>query len=130
MLPASADDLPRHFAQAFAARDAHAMAGILAEDGHALTLSGQWVEGQEALEAAWAAEFAGLFAQARLVTGKSNLRMIGPGAAILHQRYVITGAQQAEGVELPRFAALLTAVAIARTGGWQAVSLNFSPLSD
>ena len=130
MLPASAEDFPRYFAQAFAARDAAAMGAILDDEGSGLTLSGQWAEGPAALESAWAAEFAGLLANARLVTGKKQLRMLGPGAAVLNLRYVITGAEQAEGMELPRFGAVLSAVTIARSAGWQAVSLNFSPLSD
>lgn len=45
---------------------------------------------------------------------------------MVHQRYVVIGAQSAEVQELPRFGAVLTAVLLARADGWRAVSLTFS----
>jgi uncharacterized protein (TIGR02246 family) len=124
------EDFPRAFAQAFAAQSGADVAALLAEDGHGLTLSGQWVEGKGEAEAAWTAEFAGLLARARLVTGRMGVKMLGPGAAVVNQRYVVTGALQSEGVDLPRFAAILTATIIARPEGWTAVAMSFSPISE
>ena len=106
------------------------MAQILAEDAAVLTLTGHWAEGRDAAETAFAAEFSGTFSRSRLVGGKANLRRIGPGAAILHQRFVLLGALDVDGRELPRFSAMLTAFLVARTEGWQALSLTFSPLSE
>lgn len=130
MLPDTAEDFPRAFSQAFATQSGADIAALLAPDGQGLTLSGQWAEDRAAMESAWAAEFSGLLARARLVTGRVNLRMLGPGAAVLSQRYVVSGALDAAGAEMPRIPAVLAAVIIATTGGWQAVSLSFSAISD
>ena len=124
------EDVPRAFSQAFAVQSGAGIAVLLAEDGLGLTLSGQWVEGRVEAEVAWAAEFAGLLAKARLVTGKTSVKMLGPGAAVVSQRYVVSGALEAEGVELPRFAAVLSATIIARPDGWTAVALSFTAISD
>jgi uncharacterized protein (TIGR02246 family) len=123
------EDFPRLFATAFGAQDGAALAGFLAEDAQVVTLTGAVAEDAAGAEAAFAAEFAGIFAAARLVTGRQRLRMLGPGGAVLHQRFVVTGARDAGGREMPRFGALLTAVLLAREGGWRAVSLSFSALT-
>lgn len=130
MLPDTAEDFPRAFSQAFSAQAAADIAALVAPDGQGLTLSGQWAEGRGEMEAAWAAEFAGLLARARLVTGRMALRMLGPGAAVLSQRYVVSGALDESGAEMARFPAVLSAVLIATAEGWQAVSLGFSAISD
>ena len=126
----TADEFPRLFAAAFGAQDAAALAAMLAEDAQMLSLTGACAEGRAAAEALFAAEFAGIFRRARLVTGKQSLRPIGPGAAVLHQRFVVTGACDADGTDLPRFAALLGLVLLARPDGWQALSLSFSALRE
>ena len=129
MQPSSAEDFPRAFTQAFAAQSAPDIAGLIAPDGQGLTLSGQWAEGRAEMETAWAAEFAGLLERARLVTGRLGLKMLGPGAAIVTQRYVVIGALAEDGTELPRFPAVLSAAVIATAEGWRAASLNFSAIT-
>ena len=68
----------------------------------------------------------GAFARARLVTGRGKLRPLGPGAAVLHQRFVLSGLIDAEGRDMGRVAALLMAVLVARSDGWKAVTLQFT----
>lgn len=114
------------FAAAFGRQDAGGLAELLAEDADVLTLTGAMAEGADEAAAIFAAEFDGIFGAARLVTGKLKLRALGPGGAVLTQRYVVSGARDADGQEMPRFGALLSAVLIARTDGWRAVSLTFS----
>ena len=126
----TADEFPRLFAAAFGAQDSGAIAALLADDAQVVSLTRAWAEGRMEAETLFAAEFAGIFRRARLVTGKLALRPIGPGAAVVHQRYVVTGAQDADGGDLPRFAALLGLVLLAKPDGWQALSLTFSALAD
>lgn len=123
------DDFTKLFAGAFGRQDAAELAAMLAEDADVLTLTGAVVEGAVAAEAAFAGEFAGIFAAARLVTGKLKMRAFGPGGAVLTQRYVVSGAREAAGQDVPRFGAVLTAVMVARVDGWRAVSLTFSASS-
>ena len=120
----SADDFARRFAVCFGAQDVDGLAALIAADGSVLTLSGAWAEGRPAARAAFAAEAAGLCARARLVTGKGHLTALGSDCALLRQRFVVTGAVDESGAELPRFGAMLVAVLL----GDRAVSLTFTAL--
>lgn len=122
------DDFAREFARAFAGQDAAALTALLHEDGEMLTVTGQWVEGQKAAAAAIQSEFEGIFASARLVTGKGNARSLGTGRALLRQRFVISGARDAVGRDMARFAAMLIAVLEAKDGRWSALHLSFVAL--
>lgn len=123
-----ASDFPRAFAASFGAQDAAALAALFAEDGSFHGLTGHFAEGRPMIEAGLAAEFAGLSQMARLVTGKASLHPLGPGAVIVHQRFVVTGLRDATGAEMPRVAAMLTAVLIAKPTAWQAITATFAVL--
>ncbi len=121
-------DFPRAFAVAFGTQDAEGMAALFAEDGGFHALTGHWSEGRSQIAEGMRQEFAGLSRMARLVSGKLALRPMGPGAAILHQRFVVTGLRDATGTELPRVGALLTAVLAAKGEGWVALTATFAVL--
>ena len=123
------ESFPKIFAAAFASHDSDALFALLAEDAEVLTLTGALAETSAEAKRLFDMEFSGIFATARLVTGKNRLRLLGPGGAILHQRFVVIGARDENGTELPRFGAILTAVLLARADGWRAVSLGFSALT-
>ena len=123
------DSFPKLFAAAFSAQDGAALVQMLAEDAEVVTLTGAVAEDLTEAERAFDQEFAGTFARAKLVSGKTRLRPLGPGGAIVHQRYVVIGAQDQAGGDLPRFGAVLTAVLLARADGWRIVSLVFSALT-
>lgn len=119
-------DFPKAFANAFGRQDAAGLADLLSADAEVLTLTGAAVTGVKAAEAAFAAEFAGTFAVSRLVTGKTRLRDLGDQVTIVSQRFVVSGARDADKAELPRIGALLTAVLVVEAGAWRAVNLSFS----
>jgi uncharacterized protein (TIGR02246 family) len=121
-----ASDFPRAFAAAFGTQEAESIAALFAEDGSFHTLTGTFAETRADIAQTLREEFAGLSRMARLVTGKTSLRPMGPGAAILHQRYVVTGLRDASGAEMPRVGALLTAVLAAKGDGWQALTATFA----
>ena len=116
------DELPKLFAAAFGKGDAATIAGWLAADADVVTLTGGLAEGVQEARAILEGEFAGIFAQAKLVTGKTRIRNLGPGAAILTQRYVIAGARDEAGQDLPRIGCQLTAMLINSRDGWRAVN--------
>jgi uncharacterized protein (TIGR02246 family) len=124
------EDFPRAFATAFSAQDAASLAALMEEEADLITPTGQFAEGRPAIEAALAAEFAGVFRNARLVKGKLRLRAIGPGAALITQRYVVTGAKNESGADLPRCALVLTATLAATPSGWLALAAQLSILTD
>lgn len=120
------EDFPRHFAAAFGAQDATALAALIAPDGSAQTLTGAWAETRAEAEDAFRAEAAGIFARAKLVTGKGTLTPLGPALTLLRQRFVVSGAVAEDGSDLPRIAAMLVAVLTQRGAGCEAISLTFT----
>lgn len=123
------DDFSRAFAYAFGDRDAKAMAELMTEEATAHTLTGIWAEGREAARLAFEAEATGIFAHARLVTGKGTVLPLGPDIALLRQRFVVTGAMEETGEEMPRFGAMLIAVLQSDGLNWRAISLTFTLLA-
>jgi hypothetical protein len=94
-----------------------------------LTITGLWCEGRPRIQEILQAELDGAFAESRLVTGKGRLRPLGPGAAVLTQRFVLSGIRDAEGQDAGRTGAVLSAVLLARAEGWQAATLQFVALA-
>ncbi|MEO8243214.1 MAG: nuclear transport factor 2 family protein [bacterium] len=122
------EDFPKLFATAFAAQNTAALVEMLTADAEVVSLTGALAEDADEARQIFDREFAGTLAKARLVSGRTRLRPIGPGGAVQHQRFVVIGARDEAGKELPRFGAVLTAVLLARAEGWRAVSLCFSAL--
>lgn len=120
------DDFPRAFANAWSARDIRGLAALFAEDADFLTLTGAWAEGRKAIAETLAGELGGAFARAKLVTGRCKLRAVGSGAAVVMQRFVLSGIVHADGSDAGRVGAVLSAVMQAGPGGWQVVSAQFT----
>jgi hypothetical protein len=117
------------FSAAFLAKDGAGLAAYLSDDADVVTLTGGHAENALDARRLFEAEFTGALAATRLVSGKSRIRPLGPGGAVLIQRFVVIGARDVTGSELPRFGAVLLAVILARTDGWSAVSLSFAALN-
>lgn len=124
----TAENFPRRFATAFTAQDERALAALIAAEGTLQSITGVWAESPEEIESAFAGEAAGIFARARLVTGRGQIRPLGPTTALLRQRYTVSGALDESGAELPRFGAMLVAVLEAAEPEWKALSLTFLAL--
>ncbi len=117
---------PRAFADAWAARDARAMAALFAPDADFLTLTGHWAEGQKAIAETLAGEMAGAFARTKLVTGRVKARALAPGVAQVMQRYVLSGILNADGSDAGRVGAILSATLVEGPGGWQVAAAQFT----
>ncbi len=120
-------DLARAFAAVWAARDAEALAALFAEDGDFISLTGGAAEGRAAIAELVASEFAGAFARARLVTGRIRVRPLGPHAAVVLQRFVLSGLVHADGTDAGRIGAVLAATLAATPQGWLVVAAQFVP---
>ncbi|KFI28228.1 SgcJ/EcaC family oxidoreductase [Paenirhodobacter enshiensis] len=123
-LPAP-DALTRSFAAAWAAHDAEALAAMFAEDSEFLSLTGGHAEGRADIADLFAAELAGAFARARLVTGKIRIRPVGESVAVVSQRFVLSGILNADGSDAGRIGALFCATMAHAPGGWQIVAAQF-----
>lgn len=120
------EEYVRAFAQAFGDQNAEAFADLIAKDGTMHSLTGAWAEGLAEVKAAFAAEAAGIFARARLVTGKGSVVALAHDVALLRQRFVVTGALDEQGAEIPRFGAMLVAVLKSDGQVWRGLNLSFS----
>lgn len=120
-------DLPRSFAMLWAARDAQGLAALFAEDGEFLSLTGGAAQGPAAIAELLGAEFAGAFQRARLVTGRTRLRGLGAAAAVLWQRFVLSGLVDETGAEAGRIGTALCATLERAPAGesWQIVAAQF-----
>lgn len=123
------EDFTRAFAFAFGDRDAAALADLVAPDGTVQSLTGIWAEGRDQARQAFAAETAGIFARARLVSGKGSVLPLSAEHALLRQRFVVTGALEETGAEMARFGAMLVAVLHSDGLNWRALSLTFTMMS-
>lgn len=117
---------PRAFADAWAARDARAMAALFAQDADFLTLTGHWAEGQKRIAETLAQEMAGAFARAKLVTGRTKVRTIAPGVTHVMQRYVLSGILNPDGSDAGRVGAILAATMVAGPDGWHVAAAQFT----
>ena len=123
------EDFPKTLAAAFAARDCAALVAMLTTDAQVVTLTGAVAEDAAQAGQAFDQEFSGIFATAKLVTGRNRQRALAPGLTIVHQRYVVMGAKDDSGRDLARFGCVVTAVLLATAQGWRAVSLSLSALT-
>lgn len=123
------EDFSRAFAYAFGDRDAAALAELMAEDGSAQTLTGIWAESRAEARHAFEAEATGIFSRARLVTGKGTVLPLAADVVLLRQRFVVTGAIEESGEEMPRFGAMLVTVLRSDGLNWRAVNLSFTLIS-
>ncbi len=119
------DALPRAFARDWGAHDARALAALFAEDADFLSLTGGVAEGRTEIAELLAGELAGAFSRARLVTGKTKLRPVGPEACVLIQRFVLSGIVHEDGTDAGRIGAVLAATMGLGPEGWEIVAAQF-----
>jgi len=119
------EDLPRAFARDWGAHDARALAALFAEDADFLSLTGGAAEGRSQIAELLAGELAGAFSRARLVTGKTKLRPVGPESCVLLQRFVLTGIVHEDGSDAGRIGAVLAATMGLGADGWEIVAAQF-----
>ncbi|MEI4470891.1 YybH family protein [Frigidibacter sp. MR17.24] len=122
------EDFARQFATAWGARDVAALVTLFSEDADLLTLTGAWAEGREEIGNVLAGELAGAFARAKLVTGKAKVRAVGTGAAVVMQRFVLSGIRNPDGSDAGRIGTVLSAIVAPVTGtsGWEVRQATFS----
>lgn len=123
------DAFARALAGAWIAGDRVTLETLIAPEAEMLSLTGLWCEGRPAILAAMEDERAGTLARARLVSGRATCRAPAPGLNLISQRLVVSGLCDAEGREMPRLGAVLSATLVATPAGWQAVALTFAPVA-
>lgn len=119
---ASPDEMPEAFAAAWAARDAGALAALFAEDADFVNVVGIWWETRTAIETAHAYGLGTFFRDSRLGVGRVKCRMLGPGAAVVHARFHLTGQTGRDGSAAGARHTLAMFVMERVAGGWLCVA--------
>jgi uncharacterized protein (TIGR02246 family) len=115
-------DMPRAFAEAWMARDAGALAFLFAEDADFVNVTGIWWEDREAIRQAHHYGLKTFFRASRLTVGRVKLRALGPDAAVVHARMILTGQLSPDGTEAGTRHTILSFVMTRGEAGWLCVS--------
>lgn len=117
------EDIAPAFAAAWMDRDADALAALFTEDADFVNVVGIWWEDRAAIRKAHHYGLTTFFRSSRLTVGRTKLRRIGPDAAVVHARMILSGQTAPDGSEAGRRNGILSFV-MARQGdgGWLCVS--------
>ena len=118
----SPSDMPRAFAEAWMAQDAGALSRLFAEDADFVNVVGIWWEDREAIRKSHHYGLTTFFRTSRLTVGRVKLRMVGPDAAVVHARMILTGQLSPDGAEAGTRLTILTFVMARHEAGWLCVS--------
>lgn len=121
-LPATPEAFPRAFAAAWMARDAAALAALFAADADFVNVAGLWWEDRAGIERAHRRALQTFFADTRLVTGRTKVRPLGPGLALVHQRFILAGQRMPDGTTAGQRNTILVFVIRDTGAGWEAVA--------
>lgn len=123
-LPHSPEDLPRHFAAAWAARDAAALAALFVEDADFVNVVGLWWHNRRDIERAHAYGLSRIFQHSTLKPGGIKTRMLGPDHAVVHCRWHLEGQTGQKGEQLAPRQSIMVFVAERQAAGWRAVAVQ------
>ncbi|RIK09328.1 MAG: DUF4440 domain-containing protein [Acidobacteria bacterium] len=87
----------RAFAEAWAARDARALADLFAEDADFVNVVGLWWRSRARIEQAHAYGFERIFGASTMTVRAPRTRRLGPSAAVVHVAWTITGQLHPDG---------------------------------
>jgi uncharacterized protein (TIGR02246 family) len=116
------EDMPRAFAAAWMERDARALSRLFAEDADFVNVTGIWWEDREAIRKAHHYGLTTFFRASRLTVGRMKLRALGPDAAVVHARMILTGQLSPDGGQAGTRHTILTFVMARGRDGWLCVS--------
>jgi uncharacterized protein (TIGR02246 family) len=113
----------RAFVEAWADRDARAIADLFVEDADFVNVVGLWWRDRDRIEQAHAYGFEHIFAQSRMSLRQVRTRRLGEDVAVVHAAWRITGQSSPDGKDVPGDrAGVLVFVMARRADGWWAVT--------
>lgn len=112
------------FAQAWADRDAGALADLFVEDAEFVNVVGLWWHNRADIQTAHAYGFEVIFGHSRLSFVQERSRMIGHSAAVVHGKWMITGQMTASGEAAGTRYGIFTFVLERGEGGWKVVAAH------
>jgi uncharacterized protein (TIGR02246 family) len=113
----------RAFVEAWADRDARAIADLFVEDADFVNVVGLWWRDRDRIEQAHAYGFERIFGRSRMSLRQVRTRRLGQDAAVVHAAWRITGQSSPDGDDDPGDrAGVLVFVMARQADGWLAVA--------
>jgi uncharacterized protein (TIGR02246 family) len=103
---------------AWNAHDAHAFAGIFAEDADFTNVLGLAVHGRAAIEHLHATIFRTIFRDSSVAVSATTVRLLRPDVAAIDVRWTMSGARDPQGHPWPDREGLISVVATENGGNW------------
>ena len=89
------------FVETWNQHDPSAIASLFSKDSDCVTLGGDWLRGQEAIEQDMAKDHATVFRESQLMTNAGGVRFLRPDVAVVHVTCELTGLLGRDGQKLP-----------------------------
>jgi|SRR5688572_7825735 len=112
--------LPQAFSGAFNKHDGHALAAIMAEDVHFVTVGLTWLHGRADFEKYHTRLFAGRFKEITHTVLETHVQFVRPDVAVVRHSWAGQGDKNVDGSARPQRFGLMTMVADKRNGIWLA----------
>ncbi len=118
------EDIPRLFAAAWNARDAHALASLFSEDADFVNVVGLWWETRAGIERAHHYGLTTFFRDSMLTARRVKVRRIGQDMAIIHTRWKLAGQIGKDGQTLDDRFAIMVFAAQRLDAGWTVLAAH------
>ncbi|AXH95567.1 SgcJ/EcaC family oxidoreductase [Ornithinimicrobium avium] len=120
---AEPEQVGRAFAEAWADRDARALAGLFAQDADFVNVVGLWWRSRDRIEQAHAYGFERIFGASTMTVRAPRTRRLGTSAAVVHVSWAITGQVRPDGSAAgPRAGIFLFVLERGPDGRWLVVA--------
>ncbi len=117
-MPEKPEDIPRLFAEAWNARDAHALASLFVEDADFVNVVGLWWDNRDDIERAHRYGLKTFFRKTEIAARRVKVRLVSDDLAIIHTRWKLEGQLDKQGRRLDARFAIMVFVAQRKHCGW------------
>lgn len=117
-MPDTPEDIPRLFAEAWNAKDAHALARLFADDADFVNVVGLWWHNREDIEKAHHYGLTRFFKHTKVTARRIKIRKLGDDVAIVHTRWKLVGQIGKDGETLNDRTAIMVFVAQRLAESW------------
>ena len=117
-LPEMPEDIPRLFAEAWNAKDAHALASFFADDAEFVNVVGLWWHNRTDIKRAHHYGLSTFFRDSNISARLVTVRLIGEAVCIVHARWKLTGQVGKVGEALEDRFSIMVFVAERSPEGW------------
>lgn len=116
------EDFPTRFVDAWAKRDAKALAQIMAEKSDFITVGGAWFDSREDFELYHSRLLNGRFRDAAMTMLERKVEFIRPDLAFVRWSWRMAGDKNADGTNRPARAGIMTMLAEKQGSAWTVIA--------